>query len=192
MLTWLLALVITHSYVHMLRWSYMLPCLDALTITCLHVCMPPHKYVWMLWWSHADMPLCSHAHIFLHACPLTCLHASMIVCSHVHMIDFSHAWILTCLNAHMLMPWWSHAPMLTCLDDHLLPCSHALTMLPWIYALMVVCSHGHTHWYSNIWYPHTCTLDDVYILGGLSNHAVGRLYTQMLWRLSLNAEVIRW
>ena len=43
----------------------------------------------------------------------------------------------------------------------------------------------HTH-------EHTLSWWYVFMLGGLSDHAIARLYDQMLWRLCLNTEVIRW
>ena len=110
----------------------MLLCLHALTITFPYACIPPRSYIWiwMLWWSYAHMPLCSHI--------LTCLPADMSTCFNDSMLPCSHALIPTCLNAHML----------TCPNDHMLPCSHAL-MFTYSYAYMLWWSHAYMLWWSH-------------------------------------------
>ena len=159
------ALMFTCSSVHMLRGSYaptstclddhMLPCLDSLMILCPQAYMPSKSYVWTLWWSLTHKPVCSHAHMLLHAWLRTCLHVSiahMLTCMDANlfwMLTFSHAWMVTFSLAYML-------------DDHLLPCTHALRiscshahmlchpMLPFSYTLTIPCSH------SLVWYPVIC------------------------------------
>ena len=96
----------------------MLLCLHALTITYPYTCIPPRSYIWiwMLWWSYAHMPLCSHILTCLPAHMSTCFNDSMLPCSHALMFTYSHAYMLWWFHAYML--WWSHAPMVTCIDIH--------------------------------------------------------------------------
>ena len=71
-----------------------------------------------------------------------------------------------------IFKWWSHAPMLTCIDNPMVLCS---------YSLMIACSHAHMHWYSHVWYPHTCAYTCIMIC----------LYA---WRLkwSYDWKFVRW
>ena len=118
----------------------MVPCLHALTITYLYAYMP-HAHIFGFGRFGDHMLTCPYAHIFLHACLLTCLHASMIVCSHTHMPRYPHVWMLTCSHALMItcshahMLWCSLTPMLTCFDDPMLICFDD-RMPPWSHALI--------------------------------------------------------
>ena len=146
----------------------------------------------MHWWSHGHMFVCFDAYMFLQAWLLTYLNALIIICSYAHMFDYSHT--------HMF--WWSYALMLTCHDNHMILCWNAL---------MITCSHTHMLWWSYTpmltWFDLSCSLALIftclisthmytlglwfdYILGCLSEHAIGRSCGQMLWRLCLNAGVM--
>ena len=90
-----------------------------------------------------------------------CSHAWILTCLDGHMLPYSHALIILCSHAHIL--WWSHTPMLIHINIHkfdIHPHKHALR---WLF---------------------------VYMLGGLNEHAIGNSCTQILWWLCLNAKVI--
>ena len=144
------ALMITCFYVYMPSWSFasmfmcldehMLPCLHALTITCPYACVLSCSFVW----SFDD-------HM------LTCMYALMLKCS--YMLGLSIEYMEDRIHAHSWMLTRSHALMISRSKTHI---------LFWLYATMqhvlkITFSHAHIHWYSHVWYPHTCTqlVDDM-------------------------------
>ena len=61
------------------------------------------------------------------------------------------------------MPQWQSGSMFTYFDDHMPTCLYAFElicldalMITYSYFEMLRWSHAHMHWYSHIWYLHTC------------------------------------
>ena len=61
------------------------------------------------------------------------------------------------------MPQWQSASIFTCFDDHMPTCLYAFElicldalMITYSYFEMLRWLHVHMHWYSLVWYPHTC------------------------------------
>ena len=124
-------------------------------------------------------------------CMLTFIHPLMIICFYAHMLTLWIDYMFDCSHVHRL--WWWHAPMFTFLDNY---------MLLLLNSLILTCSHTYMLWWShapmltciNILKFDIHTLEEtlgwwfIYMLKGLSEHAVRRSCTQMLWRLCLNAK----
>ena len=58
---------------------------------------------------------------------------------------------------------WQSTSIFKCFDDHMPTCLYAFElicldtlMITYSYFEMLRWSHVHMHWYSNVWYPHTC------------------------------------
>ena len=166
MLKCLFALLITCSHVYLIWWSqttificfndHMLQCSHASMIKCFHVYMP--------WWSYAPMSTCFDDHILTcrYAFILTvligfndrlfpCSHAWKLKCLIAHMLGCQHVWMFT--HSHALVITWSIAPMFTCIDIHMFDI--------------------HTYVHTLVWWY-------VYMLEGLSDHAIGNSWAEML------------
>ena len=160
MLKCLFALLITCSHVYLLWWSQttIFICFNDHMLQCSHASMIKCFHVYMLWWSHSHMQVCFYPHCSYR---LQWSFVPMLTCLEAQMLDCSRAWMPTYLNVHTL----------TCFNDYMIPCSHALMitwshahMLPLSHALMIPCYHPYMlgwlhapmHWYSHVWYPHTC------------------------------------
>ena len=122
---------------------------------------------------------------------LTCLYALILICSNTFMIG--------CSYVNMLC--WSHTFKFTCHNDRVLPYLHVLMitcplayMLSSSYAWMLWWLHVHMHWYSLVWYPHTCahTLMMKCLLAWRLKWSCSSTFLclNVLTRLCLNAEMI--
>ena len=107
-------------------------------------------------------------------------HAEML---NAYVLVWSHSMLITCSLVYLI--WSLHSHMSTRFDHHMLTCSHTY-MLWWLHAPMLT--------RINILKFDIHTLEDtlgwwfIYMLGGLSEHAVRCSRTQMFWRLCLNAK----
>ena len=138
--------MITCSHARMLLCSHVITCLAC--DMCTWNIIFSHAYLWMLAWLFtcldAYMLECFADHM------LPCSHALLIICYYVacfednmhtyidfHMFDIhtrAHTWLMICLHVRHLK--WS--------------CSYTSNVLK------MTCSHAHIHWFSHVWYPHTC------------------------------------
>ena len=151
MLTCLLTLIITYSYVHLLwcsRFS-MFTCLDDRLLLCLLMiayplaCMPSTLYAWTFWWLPTPMLKCFNDYM------LTCIDIHMFeIHTHVHTCGSWNVYWLggisdcvvgrtctqmlkwLCLNVENIgileecILRWLNAHMLVCSHDHMLVCSY--------------------------------------------------------------------
>ena len=148
MLTWLLALMMTCSYVHLFWCSHaslftcfndrMLSCLHVLMITCPLTCMPSCLYTWTLWWLLA--PIFKWFNDCMHTCiDFICL-ISMHMCPHFDdemSIGSKVKWLCyrTFVQSNALMivrEYWGDCEIwgmctwvFKCSKTHRLVCSHA-------------------------------------------------------------------
>ena len=132
MLTCLLALMITHFYVHMFRWSYALKS-HAHLLVCLHAYTLGRFDDYLLLFSNNLMIACTHALISYAWYPCICAHTLMMKCLLARRLKWLCCRTFVQSNALMIVRgywgdceiWGMCTWVFKCSKTHRPICSHA-------------------------------------------------------------------